>query len=58
MKRVGVFGLPCVGLPVSTVLARCGYRVSVVDVTRSMSTNVGCVDIVEPDLDMPVEAAG
>jgi UDP-N-acetyl-D-mannosaminuronic acid dehydrogenase len=59
MKRVEVFGLGYVGLPVAAVLASRGYEVIGVDVNRHAVTtiNEGHIHIVEPDLDMIVQAA-
>ena len=58
-KRVSVFGLGYVGLPVSAVLAGRGFEVIGVDVEASIVevVNNGRVPIVEPDLDMLVQAA-
>jgi UDP-N-acetyl-D-mannosaminuronic acid dehydrogenase len=59
MKRVEVFGLGYVGLPVAAVLASRGYEVIGVDVNRTVvsTINDGHIHIVEPDLDMIVQAA-
>ena len=59
MKRIEVFGLGYVGLPVSAVLASRGYQVVGVDVNRTVvsTINEGRIHIVEPDLDMLVQAA-
>ena len=57
--RVAVFGLGYVGLPVATVLAGRGFDVVGVDVSETAveMVNQGRVHIVEPDLDMLVNAA-
>ncbi|HVT23737.1 MAG TPA: UDP-N-acetyl-D-mannosamine dehydrogenase [Rhizomicrobium sp.] len=58
-KKVSVFGLGYVGLPVSAVLASRGVEVVGVDVNPhavSMINN-GRIHIVEPDLEMLVQAA-
>lgn len=59
MKRVEIFGLGYVGLPVSAILASRGYEVVGVDVNRTVvsTINEGKIHIVEPDLDMLVQAA-
>ena len=59
MKRIQVFGLGYVGLPVSAILASRGYEVLGIDVNRSVvsTVNEGQIHIVEPDLDMLVQAA-
>jgi UDP-N-acetyl-D-mannosaminuronic acid dehydrogenase len=58
-KRVSVFGLGYVGLPVSAVLASRGVEVVGVDVnpTAVSMINSGRIHIVEPDLEMLVQAA-
>jgi UDP-N-acetyl-D-mannosaminuronic acid dehydrogenase len=58
-KRVSVFGLGYVGLPVAAVLAGRGFEVIGVDVARGIIdlVNTGKVHIVEPDLGMVVQAA-
>jgi len=59
MKRIQVFGLGYVGLPVSAILASRGYQVLGIDVNSSVvsTINEGRIHIVEPDLDMLVQAA-
>ena len=58
-KRVSVFGLGYVGLPVAAALASRGFEVIGVDVNASIVDviNNGHIHIVEPDLDMVVQAA-
>jgi UDP-N-acetyl-D-mannosaminuronic acid dehydrogenase len=58
-KRVSVLGLGYVGLPVAGALASRGFEVIGVDVApRIVDTiNTGKIHIVEPDLDMVVQAA-
>ena len=58
-KRVSVLGLGYVGLPVATILAGRGFEVIGVDIQPSIAEviNKGRVHIIEPDLDMLVQAA-
>src|SRR5579871_1030580 len=58
-KRVAVFGLGYVGLPVAGALASRGFEVIGVDVAQRIVDviNTGKIHIVEPDLDMVVQAA-
>ena len=58
-KRIAVFGLGYVGLPVAGALASRGFDVIGVDVTQRIVDviNTGKIHIVEPDLDMVVQAA-
>jgi len=58
-KRIAVFGLGYVGLPVAGALASRGFEVIGVDVTPRIVEviNTGKIHIVEPDLDMVVQAA-
>jgi len=58
-KRISVFGLGYVGLPVAAALASRGFEVIGVDINASIVDviNSGHVHIVEPDLDMVVQAA-
>lgn len=58
-KRIAVFGLGYVGLPVASVLASRGFQVIGVDVTPHIvdTINSGKIHIVEPDLGMVVHAA-
>jgi UDP-N-acetyl-D-mannosaminuronic acid dehydrogenase len=58
-KRVSVFGLGYVGLPVAAALASRGIEVIGVDVDQRIVDiiNDGRIHIVEPDLDMIVQAA-
>ena len=58
-KRIAVFGLGYVGLPVAGVLASRGFEVIGVDVTPHIvkTINSGKIHIVEPDLGMVVQAA-
>jgi UDP-N-acetyl-D-mannosaminuronic acid dehydrogenase len=58
-KRVEVFGLGYVGLPVAAALASRGFAVIGVDVAPRIVDviNTGKIHIVEPDLDMLVQAA-
>jgi UDP-N-acetyl-D-mannosaminuronic acid dehydrogenase len=59
IHRVAVFGLGYVGLPVAAVLAGCGFDVIGVEISEHIVglVNGGKVHIVEPDLDMIVQAA-
>ena len=58
-KRIAVFGLGYVGLPVCAVFASRGFEVIGVDIDSSVVNviNSGQIHIVEPDLDMLVQAA-
>jgi len=58
-KRISVFGLGYVGLPVAGVLASRGFEVIGVDVAPHIVETINCgkVHIVEPDLEMVVQAA-
>lgn len=58
-KRISVFGLGYVGLPVAGALASRGFEVVGVDVSQRIVDviNTGKIHIVEPDLDMVVQAA-
>ncbi len=58
-KRIAVFGLGYVGLPVAAALASRGFEVVGIDVTPRIVdvVNTGKIHIVEPDLDMVVQAA-
>ncbi|HEX4272529.1 MAG TPA: UDP-N-acetyl-D-mannosamine dehydrogenase [Rhizomicrobium sp.] len=58
-KRIAVFGLGYVGLPVAGVLASRGFEVIGVDVAPHIveTVNNGKIHIVEPDLGMVVQAA-
>ena len=58
-KKIAVFGLGYVGLPVSAALASRGFEVIGVEVQPSIveTINSGQIHIVEPDLDMVVQAA-
>ncbi len=58
-KKVSVFGLGYVGLPVAAVLASRGFNVLGVDVSPAIVDviNSGNIHIVEPDLDMIVRAS-
>ena len=58
-KRVAVFGLGYVGLPVAAALASRGFDVIGVEVASRIVDviNTGRIHIVEPDLDMLVQAA-
>ena len=58
-KRICVLGLGYVGLPVAGALASRGFEVIGVDVTQRIVDviNTGKIHIVEPDLDMVVQAA-
>jgi len=58
-KRVSVFGLGYVGLPVAAALASRGFEVIGVEVAPRIVDviNTGKIHIVEPDLDMLVQAA-
>ncbi len=59
LKKISVFGLGYVGLPVSAVLASRGVEVVGVDVNPHAVSmiNSGRIHIVEPDLEMLVQAA-
>ena len=59
IRRVAVFGLGYVGLPVAAVLASRGFDVIGVEVSERIVqfVNSGKIHIVEPDLDMIVQAA-
>src|ERR1041385_3945027 len=58
-KRISVLGLGYVGLPVAGALASRGFEVLGVDVAQRIVDviNTGKIHIVEPDLDMVVQAA-
>jgi UDP-N-acetyl-D-mannosaminuronic acid dehydrogenase len=58
-KKISVFGLGYVGLPVSAAFAARGFEVIGVDIDASVVNviNNGQAHIVEPDLDMLVQAA-
>jgi UDP-N-acetyl-D-mannosaminuronic acid dehydrogenase len=58
-KKIEVFGLGYVGLPVSAAFASRGFEVIGVEVQPSIveTINSGRIHIVEPDLDMLVQAA-
>lgn len=58
-RKISVLGLGYVGLPVCAALASRGCEVIGVDVTSSIvdTINTGRIHIVEPDLDMLVQAA-
>jgi UDP-N-acetyl-D-mannosaminuronic acid dehydrogenase len=58
-KKIAVFGLGYVGLPVSAAFASRGFEVIGVEVQSSIveTINSGRIHIVEPDLDMLVQAA-
>jgi len=58
-KRISVLGLGYVGLPVAGALAIRGFEVIGVDVAQRIVDviNTGKIHIVEPDLDMVVQAA-
>ena len=58
-KKISVYGLGYVGLPVSAVFASRGFEVTGVEVQASVVNviNSGRIHIVEPDLDMLVQAA-
>ncbi len=58
-KRISVFGLGYVGLPVAAALASRGFEVIGVDISSRIVDviNAGKIHIVEPDLDMVVQAA-
>src|ERR1700692_3263336 len=58
-KKISVFGLGYVGLPVSAAFASRGFEVVGVDVEPTIvnTINHGQIHIVEPDLDMLVQAA-
>src|SRR5579864_6373879 len=58
-KRISVLGLGYVGLPVAGALASRGFEVIGVDVMPRIVDviNTGKIHIVEPDLDMVVQAA-
>ena len=58
-KKISVFGLGYVGLPVSAAFASRGFEVIGIDIQPSIVEviNSGRIHIVEPDLDMLVQAA-
>ena len=58
-KRISVFGLGYVGLPVSAAFASRGFDVIGIDIQPLIveTINSGRIHIVEPDLDMLVQAA-
>jgi UDP-N-acetyl-D-mannosaminuronic acid dehydrogenase len=58
-KRISVLGLGYVGLPVAGALASRGFEVIGVDIAQRIVdvVNTGKIHIVEPDLDMVVQAA-
>ena len=58
-KKIQVFGLGYVGLPVSAAFASRGFEVIGVEVQPTIveTINNGRIHIVEPDLDMLVQAA-
>src|SRR6185437_2112187 len=58
-KRISVLGLGYVGLPVAGALASRGFEVIGVDVAQPIVDviNSGKIHIVEPDLDMVIQAA-
>lgn len=58
-ERISVFGLGYVGLPVAGVLASRGFDILGIDVSANIvdTINSGKIHIVEPDLDMVVQAA-
>lgn len=58
-QRISVFGLGYVGLPVAGVLASRGFEILGIDVAADIvdTINSGRIHIVEPDLDMVVQAA-
>jgi UDP-N-acetyl-D-mannosaminuronic acid dehydrogenase len=58
-KKIAVFGLGYVGLPVSAAFASRGFEVSGIEVQPTIveTINSGRIHIVEPDLDMLVQAA-
>jgi len=58
-RRIAVFGLGYVGLPVAAVLAGRGFEVVGIEVSQRIVeiVNTGKIHIVEPDLDMIVQAA-
>lgn len=58
-KRIAVLGLGYVGLPVAAILASRGFEVIGVDVVAEIVDviNSGKIHIVEPDLNMVVQAA-
>lgn len=58
-KRVSVIGLGYIGLPTAAVIASRGIEVIGIDVSQKAvdTINQGKVHIVEPDLDMVVQAA-
>ena len=58
-KKIEVFGLGYVGLPVSAAFASRGFEVTGVEVQPAIveTINGGRIHIVEPDLDMLVQAA-
>ncbi|MEC8482184.1 MAG: NAD(P)-binding domain-containing protein, partial [Pseudomonadota bacterium] len=59
IKKVSVIGLGYIGLPTAAVIASRGIDVVGVDVSQSAvdTINAGKIHIVEPDLDMVVQAA-
>jgi UDP-N-acetyl-D-mannosaminuronic acid dehydrogenase len=58
-KKVSVIGLGYIGLPTAAVIASRGIDVVGVDVSENAvnTINKGKVHIIEPDLDMLVQAA-
>jgi UDP-N-acetyl-D-mannosaminuronic acid dehydrogenase len=58
-KKIEVFGLGYVGLPVSAAFASRGFEVTGVEIQPAIveTINGGRIHIVEPDLDMLVQAA-
>ena len=58
-RRIAVFGLGYVGLPVAAVLAGRGFEVVGIEVSQRIvdTVNTGKIHIVEPDLDLIVQAA-
>lgn len=58
-KRIAVLGLGYVGLPIAAVLASRGFEVIGIDVVPQIVEviNTGKIHIVEPDLNMVVQAA-
>jgi UDP-N-acetyl-D-mannosaminuronic acid dehydrogenase len=58
-ERISVFGLGYVGLPVAGVLASRGFEIIGIDVAAGIvdTINSGKIHIVEPDLDMVIQAA-
>ena len=59
MSTCCIVGLGYIGLPTAAVLARSGHRVIGVDVDHHVvsTVNLGCIHIVEPDLDQSVADA-